>query len=159
MNHLIIYSSKYGAVEKCAKLIQERLDGTTQLINLKTDSVNDFEAYDTVLIGGSVYAGKFQEALRKFATDHQDGLCKKKLGIFLLCKDEGEKVQEYMESNLPKCIVDHAQVKVHLGHEINLEKMNFLEKTLLKTFFKIKKSYSQINQDAISELANTINAK
>lgn len=157
MNHLIIYSSKYGAVEKCAKLIKDKLEGNTKMVNLKTEPVPSLEGYDTVLLGGGVYAGKIQDELKKYSQSHKDELCKRKLGVFILCKDEGEKAQEYIQNNFSKPIVIHASVIKHLGHEINLEKMNFIEKTLLKTLFKIKKSYSKLNQNAINELADKMN--
>lgn len=158
MRHLIVYCSKYGAAEKCAKLIQERLHDATDLINLKTDSIKNFDAYDTVIIGGSIYAGKIQSMLKAFATKYQEDLCKKKLGMYILCKEEGEKAQAYIESNFPEPLVDHAEIKVHLGHGVNLEKMNFFEKTMIKTFLKIKESYSELNLDAIKELADKMNA-
>lgn len=159
MKHAIIFSSKYGSAEKCAKLIKQKLEGTTQLINLKTDTIKDIQEYDSIIIGGAIYAGKIQKNLKKFVSNYENELSKKKLGIFLLCKEEGKEIEEYFNNNFLEGILKHASVKKHLGHEINLEKMNFLIKIMFKKFFKIKESYSMLNQDAIDQLADIMNTK
>ena len=63
MNTLIVYSSKYGCTEKCAKLIKQELNDPADLINLKNINIKDINLskYDKVIIGGPIYIGKIQK--------------------------------------------------------------------------------------------------
>ena len=158
MKTLIAFSSKHGATEKCANLIMKELKGTVDIINLKGQTSKDISSYDNVLIGGSIYAGRLQDEVKKFAKENEEILSNKNIGIFICCKDEGEKAIEYMEYNMPEVVFERAIIKEHLGHEITLEKKNFIEKALLKNLFKVKESYSNIDYDAIKRITNKINS-
>jgi menaquinone-dependent protoporphyrinogen oxidase len=157
MKTLIVFSSKHGTTEKCANLIMKELKGTVDIINLKNQISKDISSYNNIIIGGSIHVGRLQDEVKKFAKENEEVLKDKNIGIFICCKDEEDKAIEYMKYNLSELIVEKAIVKEHLGHEINLEKMNFLEKALLKNIFKIKESYSKIDYDAIKRIANKIN--
>ncbi|KNF08988.1 flavodoxin [Gottschalkia purinilytica] len=157
MKTLIIFSSKYGSTKKCAELIMKDLKGKVNMINLKNQKCKNVDNYDTVLICGAIYAGKLHSEVRKFVEDNKECLLEKNLGLFICCKEEKEKALEYMKYNIPDLIIQKAFIKEHLGHEINLEKMNFLEKFLLKSIFKIKESYSKVDYDAIKRITNKIN--
>ncbi len=152
MKTAIVFSSKYGTTQKCAEFINEELNEKAEIINLDKQECQHLGNYEVILIGGSVYAGKVKEEVRKFVEDNKEILSNKKVGFFLCCKEGGDKIEEYMNTNFPNSIVQKAFVKEHLGHEINLERMNFLEKVLLKTVFKVKKSYSNIHHKAIKKV-------
>lgn len=157
MKTLIVYSSKHGTTEKCANLIAKDLMGLVEIVNLKNKTCKDINSYENVIIGGSIHAGRLQDEVKKFAKENEEILGNKNIGLFVCCKDEGEKAIEYMQYNLPESIIEKSIIKEHLGHEINLDKMNFLEKILLKGIFKIKESYSKIDYDAIKRITNKIN--
>lgn len=157
MKILILFSSKYGATEKCVKLIKEDLKGKADIVDLKNQEYKEIDSYDTILIGGAIYGGNLKREVKKFVEDNKESLSDKNVGLFLCCKEEGEKAIEYMKANLPDMIVENTFVKEHLGHEINLERMNFLEKILLKYVFKVKESYSKIDYDAIKRITSKIN--
>ena len=66
---LIIYASRHGQVEKIAKRIADvtRTDGvTTDLISLERAKDWPLEAYDFVIVAGSIHFGRHQTALEKF---------------------------------------------------------------------------------------------
>ena len=157
MKTLILYSSKYGTTEKCAKLISNDLEGKTDIVNLINENCDDLSSYETILIGGAIYAGKLQGELKKFVEDNKVQLSDKNVGIFLCCKDEGEKVNEYLNLNFPKEILNKVFIKAHVGHAIDLDKMNFVERFLLKNIFKVKESYSKIDYDAIKRISDKLN--
>lgn len=157
MKTLILVNSKYGSAEKCAKLIMKDLEGTVDIINLKNKECKDIDSYDNVIIGGSVYAGRMGEEIKKIVENNKESLCRKNVGLFICCKEEGEKAQEFMKANIPQWLIERAFINEHLGHEINLEKMNFLERFLLKGIFKVKESYSMIDYDALKRLIEKIN--
>lgn len=157
MKTLIVFSSKHGTSEKCANLIMKELNGTVDVINLRNETCKDVNSYDNVIIGGSIHVGKLQDEVKKFAVENEKILKDKNIGIFVCCRDEGERAIQYMKHNLWDSIIERAIVKEHLGHEINLEKMNFLERFIFKNISKIKESYSKLDYDAIKRIANKIN--
>lgn len=156
MNTLILYCSKYGATEKCVNLINDNLRKKADVINLKNyNSTVDINDYNTILIGGGVYAGRVQSELTEFVKTNEKCLQSKNIGVFLCCKDE-EKAMEYIETNFPNWLIKKSFMLTHLGHEININKMNFAEKFLLKSLFKIKESYSELNHDSIDKIVSKI---
>lgn len=157
MNTLILYCSKYGATEKCANLINDSLREKADMVNLTNgNSSIDINRYDTVLIGGGIYAGKIQRELIEFLKANEDSFKSKNTGIFICCKDES-KAMEYIKANFPKWLIDKSFTLNHLGHEINMNKMSFVERFLLKSLFKIKDSYSELDYDSICEVAGKVN--
>jgi len=156
MKTLILFSSRYGATEKCANLIMKELRDDVDVINLRNGEFRDIGNYDIILIGGGVYAGKLQSEITKFIEANEDCLRNKKVGIFLCCKDS-EKTAEYAKANLPDWLINGLFLLENTGYEINFERMNFFEKFLFKTLFKIKKSYSELKYDSIEKIANKVN--
>lgn len=159
MKTLIVFGSKYGTTEKCAKMIRENLDGKADLVNLKKQTTVEVNSYDTILIGGSIYVGKLQQEVKKFVDGYHKTLENKNVGLFLCCQEKGEKAMAFMNNNLPHWIVEKAFVKEILGHEIYLEKMNFFERFLMKAVFKIKKNYSKLDLTAIQRIGEKVKAK
>ncbi|HHV99651.1 MAG TPA: hypothetical protein GXX36_08780 [Clostridiaceae bacterium] len=156
MKTLILFSSRYGATEKCANLIMKGLRDDAEVINLKNGESKDIDNYDVILIGGGVYAGKLQSEITKFIEDNKECLRNKKVGVFLCCK-ESEKTSEYAKANLPAWLVNDLFLLENTGYEINFERMNFLEKFLFKSLFKIKRSYSDLKYDSIEKIVNEVN--
>lgn len=154
---LILYSSKYGTTEKCAELLASQLKGSVSAINLKKDSIKDIKEYDYVLIGGSIYAGTIDKAVKSFIEANEELLKGKNTGLFLCCSEKEKALNEFMKNNFPAWLMEKAFVKEHLGHEIKLEEMNFFERGLLKHIMKVKESYSKIDNEAIARLAGNIN--
>jgi len=80
----------------------------------------------------------------------------KKLGLFLCCMEEGEKANEQFENAYPENLRKHATATGLFGGEFTFEKMNFLEKSIIKKISKISESVSKINEKAINEFAINI---
>ena len=156
MKTLIVYSSKYGTTEKCAQRIQNQLGEGCDLVNLSDKQTTDLSAYDTIMLGSSIYAGKMRPDVVKFVSDQENVLRDKSFGVFLCCKDEGAEALRYIEDNLPQWAWDQAFLKTSLGHEVNLDKMNFFERGLFKFIFKVKESYSKLDEANIEKLIETI---
>ena len=155
MKTAILYGSKYGATETCAKKMASEIKGQVKLINLLENQSANLSEYDAVLMGGAVYAGKMaDEVIHGIKAMNLEGLT---YGLFICCKDECQKAEEYLRTNLGDSIVNHAKWVEHLGHGINLERMNFVARLAMKTMFKIKKSYTDFNMAAIHRLVNGVN--
>ena len=56
MKPIIVYTSKYGSTEKYANWLSEALQCPAK--NLKSAKAKEFSAYDTVIYGGGIYAGR-----------------------------------------------------------------------------------------------------
>ena len=85
MNTLVVYASKHGSAEDCAKTVAGKLKGKVELVNLKEKIVKDVFVYDEVIIGGSIYAGRIQMEVTEFCSKNLDVLKSKNLGLFICC--------------------------------------------------------------------------
>lgn len=54
MNGIILYQSKYGATKKYAQWLSEETD--FPYIEIKQAKISDVQQYDTVILGGGIYA-------------------------------------------------------------------------------------------------------
>ncbi|TYB31581.1 MAG: flavodoxin [Candidatus Mcinerneyibacterium aminivorans] len=158
MSLLIIYSTKYGCTEKVANRLANYYRKKYHLINIKKQNFNPdiLNEFNSIAIGGSIYAGKIQKEISKFCEDYKDLLLKKKIGLFICCGSEAE-IDKYFEKSFISEVLEHAVDKAYMGYEYNFDKMNFLEKMLVKSIAKIKENKSLIKEENIKNLANKLN--
>jgi len=157
MKTAIIYSSKHGCTEKCSQTLANELSTNTTVINLDiTDSIH-LENYDTIILGGSIHAGMLNRSMKKFITKNLKQISEKKIGLFLCCMEEGEKAQEQFNNAFPEEIRNKAKAKGFFGGEFNFDKMNFIEKAIIKKIANIEDNLSKINYKNISQFAIEIN--
>ncbi len=165
MRSLILFGSKYGTSETCAKKLKGYMHGEVDLVNVKNSADILLDNYDKVIIGSSVYMGIINKEIKKFIKDNQSELMSKKLGLFICCMSEGEKINEQFAQNLSKEILDSAMIKENFGGEFKFSKMNFFERKIIKMIAKKgpslevvdgKTDINKINEDAISRFANKI---
>ena len=82
---LIVYASKHGSTEQVARGIGEKLRGaglTTQIE--RADEVDDLTGFRSVLVGGSIYMGRWHRDARGFAKHFQDDLRHIPVAVFAL---------------------------------------------------------------------------
>ena len=136
MQTLVVYASKYGCTADCAAYLKENLPGDVTLVDInQVKQPIEIGAYDTVLIGGSVYAGKIAKNLRAFCEGNLDALLKKKIGLFLCCA-QTEQVDTSLKANFPAALLAHATTAKTFGSEARLDKMRTLDKVLIKAVTK-----------------------
>jgi len=155
MKTLIVYASKYGCTADCAAKLKNLLSGDIALadINKIVPNVHDF---NTVIIGGSVYIGKISKKLKIFCESNLNALLEKQVGIFLCCalKDQ---VNEVLTSNFPPALLTHSKVTETFGSEARLDKMSFLDKTIIKAVTKGDFSSFKISDESIEAFAKKLN--
>ena len=156
MNVLIVYASKYGCTEKCAKLISKELNNQADLIDLKKVKDIDISGYDKVVIGGPVYMGKIQKEVSGFCADNLNELQEKRIGLFICGMAEGEAAIAELNQNFPTELLEIAAVKEHLGGEFLFDKMNFMDKVIVKKVSKVTSNKSTILEDKIHEFAQAM---
>lgn len=131
--------------------MQEKLGEDCDLINLSENRTPSLSAYETIILGSSVYAGKMRSDALAFVSSQERSLRDKSFGVFLCCKDQGEEALRYIKDNLPQWAWNQAFLKIALGHEVHLEKMNIFEKSLFKFIFKVKESYSKMDDASFNQ--------
>lgn len=135
MKTLIAYSSKYGTAAEAARRLADLLNGTTTLHDLDRDTPPSLSEYDSVVVGGSVYAGVLRKAAKAFCEGNSGTLQQKKLGLYVCCASPTDGLK-YIEENLPAQLVAHCTAKGAFGGELKFDKMNFVERPLLKMIAK-----------------------
>lgn len=165
MDTLIVYATRHGGAEKCAKILSEKLSGNVDLWNLKEGKALDLKEYDKVIIGGSIYAGKIQKEVNEFCAKNLDVLKQKKIGLYV-CGMLQEKAEIEVNASFPPDLLTHAKAKEFFGGEFVFAKMNRFERFIVKTVSKMDKSQpvlemnkdiSTISEEAIDRFANAMN--
>ncbi|HWQ51682.1 MAG TPA: flavodoxin domain-containing protein [Terriglobales bacterium] len=157
MKTLIAYASKYGFTKTCAGLLAQKLPGKVDLCDLDGAGPNLAE-YDTVIIGGSIYAGQIRKPVKQFCAKNDELLQKKRLGLFICGLAEGADAEKELEASFPKELLDAAVAKESFGGACDFEKMNFMEKTVLKKITGSNQSTPRIDEAHIARFAQRISA-
>lgn len=157
MKTAIIYTSRHGCTEKCAQRLKSQLNKNSELVNLKTSSKILLDEYDRIIIGGSIHAGHLQKKVKKFCSQHADQLMQKKLGLFLCCMEDGDKANEQFADAFPAELRQHAAATGLFGGEFNFDRMNFLEKAIIKKVAHVSESVSKISEEKIKQFVREVN--
>lgn len=149
MKYLILYMSHHGTTEKIAMQLASALgreNSTT--INLGKMPAPNLKPYDTVLIGGSIHAGKIQKKIREFCDTYRDELTNKHLGLFM-CSMSSDKAESDFNNAFPEALRSHATAKGLFGGELLFDKMNFFERMIVRSQSGAKGNVYKVNQSAI----------
>ncbi|WML42880.1 flavodoxin domain-containing protein [Neobacillus sp. PS3-40] len=159
MKTVILYATKYGSVEHAVEILESKLVGKVQHLNIMKEDVPTLIDYDQVIIGGSIYVGKIQRKLSKFVTKNLPLLLTKRIGLFICA---GEKLQEVREKELvdafPNDLFNHAICKDIFGYEIHYEKLNFLEKKMVGAVLGLKEGCSELSEEKITDFAKIMSS-
>lgn len=158
MNTLIAYAGKYGCTEKCAEILSKKLDGEVVIINLKKAKDIDVSKYERVIIGGSVYIGKIQKEVREFCSRNLDRLKGKTVGLFICGMQEGEAATAELEQNFDPELTKIAVSRECFGGEFILDKMNFLERFIVKKISGVTSNKFNILEGNIHKFAEAMNS-
>ena len=157
MSTLIVYITSHGCTEKAAQMLAEQLKDEVTLVNMKKRSRLDFSLYDTIIIGGSIHAGRIQGRVKRFCQAHLDTLKQKRLGLFLCCMEEGDNAQKQFDEAFPAELRTHAAVTGLFGGEFNFDRMNFIQRAIIKKIAGTTENVSKIKKDNIHQFAATLN--
>ncbi len=152
---LIVYASRYGTTDKAVAILKEELSEAV-VCNISKEDWPGLDEFSLIIIGGSIRAGKIQKEIKKFCHKNLSILIKKDLALFIICMYDGEKAEKQFNQAFPEKLRQAARVKKILGGELLLEKLNPLEKFILKKFIGVKESVSLFNPEEIKKLAQII---
>jgi len=155
MKTLIVYASKYGCTKDCANYLKAKLPDGAELADINGSMQIELNEFETVIIGGPVYAGKVPKKLRVFCQENLDTLTKKRVGIFLCCT-LFQQADEFFAGSFPGQLLDRAVTKKVFGSEARLEKMAFFDKAIMKIFTKGDYSRFKVSTESMDEFVREI---
>lgn len=157
MKILIVYASQHGTTEKVSELLAESFEGhVVNTFNIGREPLPRLHDYDTILIGGSIHAGRIQGKIKKFYTQNMDILLTKKIGLFLCCMEKDKKAWDEFDVVYPEELKKHAVAHGCLGGEFLFDKMNFFEKFIIKKISGYDETVSQIDFEGIKNFSDRI---
>ncbi len=116
MNTLMIYASKSGTVEQCARRMAQQMCGEVTLVDARKKSTlpEDIGAYDCVIVGTYIRMGRGDASLTAYLQRMQDALLTKPLGLFYCCGFT-EQAQMQEQKLFSEALRAHALALVHCG--------------------------------------------
>ena len=157
MKTIIIYSTKYGTVEKAAKMLKSKISGDVQLINVQKEQVPSLQPYDNVVLGGSIYIGMIQKELKNYINNNLSTLLQKRVGLFICgASPDASALVKEIETSYPAELFKHAVCKEVFGHEINFPKLKFFDKLVLRMVQGNNNSSSNISEEKITKFAKEL---
>lgn len=157
MSTAIIYMSKHGTTKKIAELFKSKLEPEqTQIFNLKTTESIELENYDTVIIGGSIHIGSIQKKLRQLIANNMTILLKKRIALFIVCMQKGEEREEQFTNAFPIELRKVSIANGFMGGEFCFDRMNFLERAIVKKIAGKSSDVSEIDYEAIDAFINKL---
>lgn len=157
MKSIIIYATKHGSVENAAKILKSKMNGDVLLVNVMKESLPSLEAYDTVILAGSIYMGQIQKQLTNYINTNLSALMQKRIGLFICAASpEQEARVKELETSFPIELYSRAICKDVFGYELNFAKLNFFEKLIMRMVTGSKESSSYLDQGKIAAFAKVI---
>lgn len=160
MKTAIIFKTKHGTTEKVAYMLAKDLssDGSeVRVIDLAKTRQPHLVSYERIIIGGSIHVGKIQREIKTFCEKHSDILCTKKLGLYICCMEaDDKKRQKEFEDAFSDKLKKHASAKAIMGGEFLLEKMNFIERLVVRKVAHTRESVHDIDTEAVEKFLKDI---
>lgn len=133
MKTLIIYASKTGTTEKCAKYLSTQLEDST-VINIYTQN-EDINKYDLIVVGSPIRMGMIDKKIKRFLFKNIDYLKTKKVAYFICC-GFNENWKRYYEQNISSDLLSSSITYDTFGGEINIQKQKGFDKIITKIVSK-----------------------
>ncbi len=149
MKTLIVYSSHFGATEKCARLVADKLGSEVTLLKARDCGAMRLQDFDRIILGSGIEAGKIGKSMRSFLKRYGRELAAKDVGLFLC---SGGEEPSYFQTNFPPAVLAVARERANFGGELDLTRLSPFLRGLLK-IFGVKEGYSKLKPDEIERFA------
>lgn len=145
----------HGTTRKVVDRLASLMGENATIVNLDENHEPDIQAFDCIVIGGSIHIGQIQGRVKNFCETYKAQLLNKKLGLFLCFMNKDLAQQEFENAFSPE-LRTHATAHGLFGGELLFEKMNFLERFMTRMIAKENKSRSAIDYEAIEKFAKSM---
>lgn len=156
MNTAVIYQSKYGFTETYAKWISSAL--SCDLFQKKTVAIDTLSQYDTIILGGGLYAGGVN-GIDLFAKNFKD-LQQKNLVLFTcgLADPADQQNINHIRLELKKQFSPRMEEKIkvfHLRGGIDYKRLSILHKAMMGMLYQSmkRKNYNTLRPEDKEMLA------
>lgn len=160
MKTLIIYASTYDNAKDCVEQLKKQLEGEVCVANVMSDTMPCLDAFDNIIIGGSIYMGHIQKKLKIYCNQNLKSFVNKRLALFLCC-GLPENFEQSLKNAFPHELLKKATAKECFGGELRTDRMNFAHKMISGLMKKIAakegKSEVRLMSENISSLAVCMN--
>lgn len=158
MKVAIVYCTHHGTTAKVARLLAQKLEQhQVSIYDLGKTPDPAIDAYDLIIIGGSIHVGMIQKRVKHFCEKNLELLLEKEVGLFICCMlAENQKIQ--FEKAYPAPLRAQSKAHGYLGGEFIFEKMNLLEKLMVNVVAKTHDSISRIHYASIDRFVQELEA-
>ena len=151
MSILILYLSKHGTVEDIVKMMKNISGEAVEIKKLDSHITGSvIENYDSLIVGGSIHMGKAPKRLIRFCRHYAHFFKEKKSGIFLCSLTEPKEAEHYIKETFPPDVIKSSYAIGLFGGAVRYEKMNLIQKAIMKKITGKDKSFSNIDSDRVA---------
>jgi menaquinone-dependent protoporphyrinogen oxidase len=155
MKTLIAYSTTLGCTEQCASKLKDDLVDDVEMVRISRRRKFNLQDYEVIIVGGSIHEGMIQRSVHNFCEANLDILLKKQVGLFVCCMDPDADEKKLIQQAFPDTLVKHALASGFFGGELNIKKMNLLQKIMTRKAARLQKE-PDIDFQKILTFANEI---
>ncbi len=138
MKTMIVFASRSGTAEKCARKLSEALTGEVRIVDIGREESPTIDSYDRVIVGASIKVGQIQKQIKEFVQQNIQKLREKKTGVFLCMGFDESQFKTYLEQNLPEEFLTSCKAKGFFGGEFNMGKLGLVSRMMVKAVSKGK---------------------
>lgn len=152
MKTMILFASTYGYTQECATKLAKDLEDEVCLVNIGIDKIPSLDAFDTILIGGSIYMGQIQKKIKEYCISNEDLLKNKNLGFFI-ASGTPENFEVNIKNAFPEPLLKSALSIENFGGELRTDKMKLSHKLITSI---MKKTTAKENNPPTTPLSENI---
>ena len=160
MKIAIIYSTSSRSTKKACKLLSDKIKANVKLIPIEKAKTACLLKYNFIILAGSAYNGKVQNALKQYISRNMKTLKEKPIALVMNC-EEGIDTRDRLNKTFTEELVNTSSFNSNFGYELDPDEGNFIEKrkinNLINKYNEEGKSLPVLNMDEIDKFAEYIN--
>ncbi len=147
MKSIIIYKTKTGTTKKCAEIIHNN-NPDSELYEIS--KVPSLKKHDNITFVTPIYMGQINKQIKKLMNSLENCLEKTNVQVVLVGTNE-ETLNQTIEQNFSSKEKDHLSI-THVGGAYNFQKLNFLQRFIIKKFTGVTESTDLIKYDKLKSI-------
>lgn len=156
MKSAVVYATRHGTSRKVADRIATAL-GDCETYSIQEARNLDPAAFERIVLGCSIHAGNSPKSMRDFCRRHREALLARPLALFL-CSMNPKEREHNRDVAYPKELRNHALACELVGGEYLVDRMNFVERFLVRRFSGATSSLSMLDEAAMERLVTALRA-